>query len=82
MTIQELRKHQILVQDPEIDRSQYDAVMQRLRELGEEVYHGDHTDPSRFIRFYEIDSDWFSEGFPNYAHPLTFDQFMNLQIEK
>lgn len=83
MTIQELRQHQILVQDPEIDRTEYDAVMGRLREFfWEDVWAGDDDIPKKTIVFDDDDGEWMSlHNTYSYIPALTFDQFMNLEIE-
>lgn len=83
MTIQELRQHQILGQDPEINRTQYDAVMNRLRELGEELYQEDFLTPLNLVKCSDDSQVWLSvrNNGPYYWPTLAFDQFMNLEIE-
>ena len=82
MSIAELRQHQILVQDPEIDRAEYDAVMQRLRELGERVFLSDHVTPLNTVFFDYEDGDWMSLSDCDDVPALTFQQFMDLKIER
>lgn len=82
MTIQELRRHQIVVQDPAIDRAEYDAVMKRLREFWEGVMKNDWVLPEKTIIFSSRDSEWWSCDIARFRPPLTFSEFMNLQIEK
>lgn len=85
MTIQELRQHQILVQDPEIDRTQYDEVVAKLREHEESMWEADEKDKCMFFNCYTEDQYgdylWYSFG-PSEKPRLTFDQFMSLQVEK